>query len=115
VAHRSKHPEIAELRQISQSFSVSDEQIADTIALDYSRSQRIWCPHTATAVHVRRHLSSPNLIIVATSHRAKFDSVVEPLIGRSLEMPPSLEQLFEAPSRFEEIDPEFETLKEALQ
>jgi threonine synthase len=109
------HPDITELRETAQSFSVSDEEIADTIAHDYSCFQRTWCPHTATAVCVRRGLSSPHWIIVATAHPAKFDSVVEPLIGRSLDMPPSLAQLFEAPSRFEEIDPEFEALKEALQ
>jgi threonine synthase len=108
------HPEITELRQNAQSFSVSDEEIAETIAHDYSWSGRTWCPHTATAVHVRRRLPSPHWIIVATAHPAKFDSVVEPLIGRSLDLPPSLAQLFEAPSRFEEIDPEFEALKEAL-
>ncbi|MFZ0060941.1 MAG: hypothetical protein WAL47_02815, partial [Pyrinomonadaceae bacterium] len=109
------HPDITELRQNAQSFSVSDEEIADTIAQEFSSSGRTWCPHTATAVHVRRRLSSPHWIIVATAHPAKFDSVVEPLIGRSLSMPPSLAQLFDAPSRFEEIDPEFEALKEALQ
>jgi len=109
------HPEITELREGAQSFSVSDEEIANTIAHDYSSSGRTWCPHTATAVHVRRHLSSPHWIIVATAHPAKFDSVVEPLIGKSLNLPPSLAQLFDAPSRFEEIDPEFESLKERLQ
>ena len=108
------HPEITELRQSAQSFSVSDEEIADTIARDYSVSGRTWCPHTATAIHARRRLSSRHWIIVATAHPAKFESVVEPLIGRSLNMPPSLAQLFEAPSRFEEIDPEFDALKEAL-
>ena len=109
------HPEITRLRQGAQSFSVGDEEIAETIAHDYSLFGRTWCPHTATAVHVRRRLSSPDWIIVATAHPAKFDSVVEPLIGRSVSMPPSLAQLFDAPSRFEEIDPDFEALKEALQ
>ena len=108
------HPEITKLRQGAQSFSVSDEEIADTIAHDYSWSGRTWCPHTATAVHVRRRLPSPHWIIVATAHPAKFDSVVEPLIGKTLNLPPSLAQLFDAPSRFEEIDSEFEALKEAL-
>jgi threonine synthase len=109
------HPEITELRQVAKSFSVSDQEIADTIGHDYSSSGRTWCPHTATAVHVRRRLPSPHWIIVATAHPAKFGSVVEPLIGRSLNMPPSLVQLFDRPSRFEEIDAEFEALKEALQ
>ncbi|HWP56198.1 MAG TPA: threonine synthase [Pyrinomonadaceae bacterium] len=109
------HAEVGELRKIAQSFSVSDPEISDTIAGDYRSRQLVWCPHTATAVHARERLSSPHWIIVATAHPAKFESIVEPLIGRSLDMPPSLAQVFEAPSRFEEIDPEFEALKKALQ
>lgn len=109
------HPEITELRQGARSFSVSDVEIAHTIAQDYRCSGRTWCPHTATAVHVRRRLPSPHWLIVATAHPAKFDSVVEPLIQRSLSMPPSLAHLFNAASRFEEIEPDFEALKEALQ
>jgi threonine synthase len=108
------YPEIEELRKIAQSFSVSDQEITGTIAGDYRNRQLIWCPHTATAVRVRERLSSPHWIIVATAHPAKFESVVEPLIGRSVNIPPSLAQLFEAPSRFTEIDPEFEALREAL-
>jgi threonine synthase len=108
------YPEIEELRKIAQSFSVSDQEITGTIAGDYRTRQLIWCPHTATAVRVRERLSSPHWIIVATAHPAKFESVVEPLIGRSVNIPPSLAQLFEAPSSFEEIDPEFEALREAL-
>jgi len=108
------HPEIDELRKIARSFSVSDQEITDTIARDYRSRQLIWCPHTATAAHARERLASPHWIIVATAHPAKFESVVEPLIGKSLNTPTSLAQLFEAPSRFEEIDAEFEALKEAL-
>jgi threonine synthase len=108
------HAEIGELRKIARSFSVSDQEITDTIAGDYRNRQLIWCPHTATAVHARERLPSPHWIIVATAHAAKFESIVEPLIGRSLNLPPSLAQLFEAPSRFEEIDPEFEALRKAF-
>ena len=109
------YPAITDLRKTAKSFSVNDEEIADTIAHEYSCSRQTWCPHTATAVHVRRRLSTPHWIIVATAHPAKFDSVVEPLIGRTLNAPKSLAHLYEAPSRFEEIDPDFEALKEALE
>jgi threonine synthase len=53
-------------------------------------------------------------VIVATAHPAKFESVVEPLIGRVLETPPSLTELLARPSKFEEIDPELEALVAAL-
>lgn len=109
------HPEVSELRRIAQAHSVSDEEIASTIARGGRNWQQTWCPHTATAVHVRESLSSPHWIIVATAHPAKFDSVVEPLIREPLAVPHSLTKLLEKPSHFEEIDPEFEALAEALQ
>jgi threonine synthase len=108
------HPEVTELRKIAQAFSVNDEEITDTITRGGNRWGQIWDPHTATAVHVRERLSSPHWIIVATAHPAKFESVIEPLIKQSLPVPASLTELLERPSRFEEIDPEFEALAEAL-
>jgi threonine synthase len=109
------HPQVSELRRIAQAFSVSDEEIAGTIARGGSSWQQTWCPHTATAVQVRENLVAPHWIIVATAHPAKFESVVEPLIKEPLAVPPSLTKLLEKPSHFEEIDPEFEALAEALQ
>jgi threonine synthase len=109
------YPEVSELRRIAQAFSVNDEEIAGTIARGEKSWRQSWCPHTATAVHVRESLVDPHWIIVATAHAAKFESVVEPLIGEPLAVPPSLAQLLEKPSHFEEIDPEFEALAQALQ
>ena len=107
------HPDITELRKIAQAFSVADEEIAFTIAASAAK-QQLWCPHTATAIHVRERLTS-DWIVVATAHAAKFESIVEPLIGAPLEVPPSLVRLAEGPSHFEEIEPEFEALAEALE
>ena len=109
------HPDVSELRRIAQAFSVSNEEIAGTIARGGTSWQQTWCPHTATAVKVRESLSAPHWVIVATAHPAKFEAVVEPLIGEPLKVPPSLKKLLEQPSHFEEIDPEFEALAAALQ
>jgi threonine synthase len=109
------HPEVSELRRFAQAFSVSDEEIASTIARGMKSWGQSWCPHTATAVQVRESLQSAHWIIVATAHPAKFESIVEPLIGQPLAVPASLTKLLERPSHFEEIDPEFEALAEALQ
>ncbi|HEV2828149.1 MAG TPA: threonine synthase [Pyrinomonadaceae bacterium] len=109
------HPEVSELRRIAQALSVSDEEIAGAIVRGGANWQQTWCPHTATAVHVRESLSSPHWIIVATAHPAKFDSVVEPLIKKPVAVPHSLIKLLEKPSHFEEIDPEFEALAQALE
>lgn len=108
------HPEVSELRKIARAFSVSDEEIAGAIARAEKSSGQAWCPHTAIAVHVRETLDDSDWVIVATAHPAKFESVVEPLIRHKLEVPPSLRNQFERTSHFEEIDPEFEALVEAL-
>lgn len=109
------HPDLSELREIAEAFWVSDKEIARTIARGGSRWQRTWCPHTATAVHVRESLSSAHWIIVATAHPAKFESVVKPLIKEPLAMPSSLTKMLERRSNVEEIEPEFDALAEALQ
>lgn len=108
-------PEVSELRRIAHAVSVSDEEIASAIARGSRRWDQTWCPHTATAVHLRENLATPHWIIVATAHPAKFESVVEPLIRKPLAVPPSLAKLLERTSHFEEIDPEFDALAAALQ
>ena len=87
---------------------------ATPVANGIERWGQVWCPHTATAVHVRERLSEPDWIIVSTAHPAKFDSIVEPLIKQTVPIPSSLAAVFERPSRFEEIEPTFEALREAL-
>ena len=109
------HPDISELRKIARALSADDEQIAATISASYRSSGKVWDPHTATAVYVRHKLSESHWVIVATAHPAKFESVVEPLIGRVLETPLSLAELLAKPSRFEEIDPKLEALAAALE
>lgn len=108
------HPDISELRRIARAFSVDDEEIAATISTSCGSTGRVWDPHTAAAVYVRDQLPGSHWVIVATAHPAKFESVVEPLIGRVLETPPSLTELLARPSKFEEIDPELEALVAAL-
>jgi threonine synthase len=47
---------------------------------------------------------------VSTAHPAKFETVVEPLIGRQLEVPEALAALLDAPGRFETINPDLAEL-----
>jgi threonine synthase len=105
---------LTQLRQLARAFSVTDEEISQTIATGIDRWGQVWCPHTATAVHVRERLIEPDWIIVATAHPAKFDSIVEPLIKQTIPTPSSLAAVLERPSRFEEIEPTFEALAKAL-
>ncbi len=88
----------------AHSLSVDDETIRREIGAGREKWGRVWCPHSATAAHFREQLASDDWVIVATAHPAKFASIVEPLIGERLEVPPQLRELLDRPNRFEEID-----------
>jgi threonine synthase len=87
-------PDRGSLRGRLEAFSVGDEEIRDTIRRDWQELGRAWCPHTATAACLYRRLPPPRRggrwVIVATAHPAKFDEIVEPLIGEKLPVPDSL-------------------------
>lgn len=108
------HPEAAALRQFARAFSVSDEEIARTISDEAKAHGRVYDPHTAAAVHARKLLPAPHWIVVATAHPAKFESIVEPLVGRRLDTPPALAELLHKPSTCDELEPDFDSLKKKM-
>jgi threonine synthase len=91
-----------DLKEVS-SISVSDEQIRETIRAGEKKYGEIWCPHTATAIFAREQMKSGHWIVVSTAHPAKFETIVEPLIGHSVEMPHALATLMKLPAHCEEI------------
>ena len=111
-------PDVAVLRQKVAAQSVSDEEIRATIRRDHRELGQIWCPHTATAACVYRRLEparrARRWVVVATAHPAKFDDVVEPLIGANVPVPESLAALLALPSRQVEIEAGLEPLRAAL-
>jgi threonine synthase len=115
---RAQTPDVNDLRQRVSAFAVSDDQIRGTIREDARRRGRVWCPHTATAAHVYHQLArtraSEHWIIVATAHPAKFDTVVEPLVGERIPVPPALERLLRLPRQETNLAPSLEALREAL-
>jgi threonine synthase len=115
---RAFEPDWRKLRAELGAYSVSDEEIRAQIRGDFHRYGRIWCPHTATAARVYDLLAEKNRrakvwVLVATAHPAKFDDIVEPLIGRAVDVPPALARLLSLPSHSTEIGaglPELQTL-----
>ena len=55
-------------------------------------------------------LDSPDWVIVSTAHPAKFESIVEPLIGRTVDIPMALAELLHRECSFVEIEPTLEAL-----
>lgn len=100
-------------------FSVDDDAIARQIAEDFREHGRIHCPHTATATCAWQNLPRSTRrerpwILVATAHAAKFESTVEPLIGKSIELPPTLAELENRQPQYSMIENEFSALREIL-
>ena len=108
------------LRERLGVLSVDDDQIRTSIRQDYSDFGFATCPHTATATWTWRHLdpevaASADWILVATAHPAKFETIVEPLIGEAVPVPPELAELLERPARAQVIEPSLAALAKVLE
>ena len=107
----SLFPSYEEMKANVSAWSVSDEEIKKTIVDEYRKEGYVLCPHTACAERVRLdHFDAEPVIIVSTAHPAKFDTVVEPLIGATVPMPAALADLVNRPSTFTEIGTDYREL-----
>ncbi|MFC5741503.1 threonine synthase [Dyella tabacisoli] len=90
-------PHEDELRAALQAHSVDDATIRSTIVQHARDQHELFCPHTATAMHLldREPLDGAPWVVVATAHPAKFETVLEPLIGYAPAVPPSLLAMLE--------------------
>jgi threonine synthase len=116
---RHLHPDWRELARSVRAHAVTDDQIRLAIRRDFGEWGETWCPHTATAAHVYRELpperrAAHHWVLVATAHPAKFESIVEPLIGRAVDIPPALAELLGRPSHADRIDASLAALRRAL-
>lgn len=105
------HPTPGDFRAHASAMSVSDDEIKREIS---ASKNYLACPHTATGLRARSLLSKSDWIIAATAHPAKFDSIVEPLVGRTIPVPPRLREILGKPSTCAEIPADLENLGQAL-
>ena len=81
---------------------VDDDTIRETIRRAPARHGIVPCPHTATGLHVLERLRAGGdtrpWAVVATAHPAKFESIVEPLVGHPIAMPPALAECLARPA-----------------
>lgn len=103
-----------QLRRRLRAFSVDDAEIERQIRRGPERWGEIWDPHTATAVAVREQMDHPDWILVATAHAAKFEAIVEPLIGDAVPVPPALAEVIARDGTSEEIEPLLSELRPIL-
>ena len=112
---RSLYPDPATLRATVRAERVDDEEIRRTIRRDHGELGQTWCPHTATAAAAWRRLPAARRaerwVLVATAHPAKFNDIVEPLIGAEVPVPPSLARLLALPSIQRVVEPRLDALR----
>jgi threonine synthase len=116
---RALFPDLDAIRNAVRAESVTDEAIRARIETDYREYGKTWCPHTATAAEVYARMGAEERgegrwVLVSTAHPAKFREIVEPLIGRRIEIPESLAKLFSRPVSCADLEPELAALAGAL-
>jgi threonine synthase len=117
---RALYPTWERMREHLSADSVDDATIRSRIGGDFMQFGREWCPHTATAAEVYNRLSAENKrdqpwVVVATAHPAKFNEIVEPIIGRPIAVPASLADLLRQPSHRADMPPTLGALSAALE
>ena len=97
---------------------VTDDQIRATIREDAQTLGYVWDPHGATAAHVYHHFPADRLdrpwVLVETAHPAKFNEIVEPLVGHEIPVPPALARLLSLPRQEEDLEPTLDSFRAAV-
>ncbi|KQZ63576.1 MULTISPECIES: threonine synthase [unclassified Lysobacter] len=106
------------LRAAIHATAVDDATITQTIRHAPQRHGVVPCPHTATGLHLLERLRSEGdtrpWAVVATAHPAKFDSIVEPLVGHPVEPPPALAAALARPASADPLPADYPALREHL-
>lgn len=106
------------LQEILAAHVVDDETIRARIRSGETAYQKVFCPHTACGIEMleqeRRRGSAEDFCVVATAHPAKFDDVVEPLVGHTVAPPDALERMLRRPAAGERLEPQYGSLKARL-
>lgn len=109
-------PDESRLRAAFACSSVDDATIRKTIADTWATERVAVCPHTAIGLALRHRLGRDERAwaVAATAHPAKFEGIVEPLIGATVLPPPALATLLARPSRAEPLANRYEDFVAAL-
>jgi threonine synthase len=112
-------PDFGALRTSIEAYTVDDASIRAQIAKDYVLYGQAWCPHTASAFWVYDHLpkarkSGRGWIVSATAHPAKFETIVEPIIGNAVPIPPALQGLLGRPTSSTPLRPRLSEFRSEL-
>ncbi|MGM0706571.1 MAG: threonine synthase [Bacteroidota bacterium] len=111
---RHHWPTIEGVRSQVEAERIADDEIERQIRRGLDVWDTVWDPHTATAAAVREQRDTPHWVLVATAHPAKFDTVVEPLIGETVPVPEALQAVMERSTPAPLIEPTMDAFREAV-
>ncbi|MFQ3333830.1 MAG: threonine synthase [Woeseiaceae bacterium] len=108
-----------DLKSSISAVSVSDENISSEITRIFEKTNTIICPHTATASYTYSQFTdevkmTQDWFIAATAHPAKFETIVEPLIGQKVAVPDDLSVLLDKPSKTFTINPDIKEFEQII-
>lgn len=112
------YPNAAKLRTAFVARSVDDAAIRESIQVAERDHGVALCPHTACALDALAQLRDAgdrrDLAIVATAHAAKFEQVVEPLLGHAVPVPETLQILLHKTSNATPLAASYDAFRNAL-
>jgi threonine synthase len=116
---RHMYPEWRAMTEAVTAVSITDDEIRARIRSDHAVLGQVWCPHTATAAEAYSRLAPSRRaagpwLLVATAHPAKFPETVEPLIGRTVPVPPALARLLDLPRHVQRVPATLDAVRRAL-
>ncbi|RMH93100.1 threonine synthase [Lysobacter pythonis] len=106
------------LRRQLRAYSVDDAAIRTVIAAAPARHGIVPCPHTACGLRVLERLRQAGdtrpWAVAATAHPAKFEGIVEPLVGHAVAPPPALAAALARPAHGEQLANDYAALRALL-
>ena len=106
---------VKNLQSLYSSYSVSNEQILETIKDFNNKHNYLADPHTATGLYVldREQPNNP-LVSLACAHPAKFSEAIETATGLKPDFPEKLKNVFDKEEKFTILKNDVEDIKKYI-
>jgi threonine synthase len=112
------HNKFLDLKKVLSSVSISDDQTKATLKAVYQKDKYLLDPHGAVGYlaleqYQKKHPGQKGLVL-ETAHPVKFYDVVEPVIGETIPIPPTVQQQLKLEKKSMVINADGELLKDFL-
>jgi threonine synthase len=118
IRHLFDHDD-QQIRSRVSGYSYSDSETRDTIMNTFRNENYLMCPHTAIGYRAAREYQKEKadggpFVTLATAHPVKFRDVIEPEIGREIEIPERLEKWISEEKKSIVMDSDYQAFKTIL-